>query len=90
MDREPYPLPELKYEEADDEHVRGIILLLISEEVEEVDENGLEGFLCENGELLLAREEDAILESVCACSSLSRWLDDENEQKWKKNNRMCQ
>lgn len=70
MDREPYPLPELKYEDADDEHVRGISLLLINEEAEEVEENGLEGFRYEKGELLLAREEDAILE--CLRDSLSQ------------------
>lgn len=62
MDREPYPPPELKYVDADDEQERGISLLLRNEDVEDVEENGLGDFRYENGELLLAREEDAIPE----------------------------
>ena len=83
MDREPYPLPEFKYEDVD-EHVRGISLLL---EVEEVDENGLKGFLYENGELLLAREEDAILAKVCDSLGPVKRM---RKNKKNKNKRMCQ
>lgn len=60
MDRDPSPPPELKYEDAEEEQERGISLPFINEEDEEVEEYGVEGFRCENGELLRARDDDAI------------------------------
>lgn len=61
MDREPSPFPELTCEEAEEEHERGISRLFMNEEdVDEVEEYGLDGFRYENGELLRARDEDAI------------------------------
>lgn len=50
MDREPNPPPELKNDDAEDEQVLGINLLLINDEDEEVDEYGVDGFRCENGD----------------------------------------
>lgn len=63
MDREePSPPPaELKYEDAEDEQERGMSRPFMNEEEdEEADENCVDGFRCENGELLRAREDDAI------------------------------
>lgn len=54
MDPAPNPPPELKNEEEEDELVLCNILLLNKDEVDEVDEKGLEGFRFEKGELLLA------------------------------------
>lgn len=52
--------PELKNDDAEEEHERGISLPFMKEEDEEVEEYGVDDFLCENGELLLAREDEAI------------------------------
>lgn len=60
MDREPSPPPALKYDAADDEHERGTIRPFIKEEDDDVEENGVDGLRYENGELLRAREEEAI------------------------------
>ena len=61
MDWEPNPLLELKCKEAEEEHERNISRLFMNEdEVDKVDEYGLDSLLYENGELLRARDEDAI------------------------------
>jgi hypothetical protein len=63
MDREPptpSPPPELKNDDADEEHERGTIRLFTKEEDDEVEEYGVEGLRYENGELLLARDDEAI------------------------------
>lgn len=49
------------YDEAEEEQERGIIRPLIKEdEDEDAEEYGVEGLRCENGELLLARDDEAI------------------------------
>lgn len=78
MDREPSPFPELKYEEAEVEHERGISRLFMNEEeVDDVDEYGVTGFRYENGELLRALDEDAIVFSWV--DSATRSLEEANK-----------
>lgn len=61
MDRELSPPPELKNEAAEEEHERGTIRLFMKEEEDEADDAyGVDGLRYENGELLRAREDDAI------------------------------
>lgn len=61
MDREPSPPPELKNDAAEDEHERGTIRLFMKDEDDDVDDAyGVDGLRYENGELLLAREDEAI------------------------------
>ena len=77
MDREPpapSPPPELKYDEAEEEQERGTIRLLMKEEEDEVEEYGVEGLRYENGELLLAREDEAI-----RVSESNHWVSDSDE-----------
>ena len=77
MDREPLapsPPPELKYDEAEEEQERGTIRLLMKEEDDEVEEYGVEGLRYENGELLLAREDEAI-----RVSESNHWVSDSDE-----------
>lgn len=69
MDRGPSPPPELKYEDAEEEQERGMSRPFINEDDEEVEEYGVEGFRYENGELLRARDDDAI-ESVTRTKKL--------------------
>ena len=59
MDRDPPP-PELKYDDAEVEHERGISFPFMNDDDDDVDEYGLDGFRYENGELLRARDDDAI------------------------------
>ena len=50
----------MKNDDAEDEQERGINLPFTKEEDEEVEEYGVDGFRYENGELLRAREDEAI------------------------------
>jgi hypothetical protein len=61
MDRDPSPPPELKNDAAEDEHERGTIRPFMKDEDDDVDDAyGVDGLRYENGELLLAREDEAI------------------------------
>ena len=50
----------MKYDDAEVEHERGISFPFMNDDDDDVDEYGLDGFRYENGELLRARDDDAI------------------------------
>ena len=90
MDRPPTPPPpELKYDDAEEEQERGINLPFMKEDDEEVDEYGVEGFRCENGELLLAREDEAIEFAHQVGDSADSEQQDKTKKQAEKQRREC-